>query len=82
MPKAKEAPFLDEPNIQGRRWSLNWFEWLRDIALRVNERPEIVGDIPVGNVTAVNSDGDLVDGGVAATEDFVDDAVEGLVSEA
>ena len=81
MPKAKEAPFLDEPNIQGRRWSLNWYEWLRDEPLRINERPEIVGDVPTGNIVITNLDGDLVDGGVAATEDFVDDAVEGLASE-
>ncbi len=77
MPKSKEAPFLDEPNIKGRNWSLNWFEWLRDLTLRVNERPEIVGDVPEGNAVITDSDGNLVDGGTIVTEDDI----EGLSSE-
>jgi len=79
MPKTREAPFADAPNPGNRFWSLSWFEWLRDLARRINERPEISGTITPGNVVSVDSDNNLVDGGVVPTV-LTTDQIAGILT--
>lgn len=38
MTNLKEPPFYDVPNPDNRFWSPAWFEWLRDLFSRMNER--------------------------------------------
>ena len=69
MAKIKQPPFIDEPKSSDDRfWSLSWFEWLRDIWSRINERPAI-GDAVAGDILTLDDDGDLT----ASDETFLDD---------
>jgi len=61
MSKIDEPPFKDSPNPNNAFWSLSWFEWLRDIWIRVNERPALVGTGTENNFPKFNADADLVD---------------------
>jgi hypothetical protein len=61
MSKIDEPPFKDSPNPNNAFWSLSWFEWLRDIWTKVNERPALVGDGTENNFPKFNADADLID---------------------
>jgi len=63
MAKLKEPPFMDLPNPDNRFWSQSWFEWLRDIWVRINERAVVVGTGIANHFVMFNADGDLVDSG-------------------
>ena len=68
MAKLKEPPFVDSPSRENKFWTLSWFEWLRDIQPRINERPKLSGTVTEGNYVTVNSDQELVDSGETAVD--------------
>lgn len=63
MAKLKEPPFNDQPNPSNRFWSQSWFEWLRDIWKRVNERAIVVGIGIANHFAMFSSASEITDSG-------------------
>lgn len=63
MGKLKEPPFQDLPNPQNKFWSQSWFEWLRDVWSKTNERVALIGTWTANHFVKINSSGDFEDSG-------------------
>lgn len=69
LAKTKEPPFLGEPlSEDGKSWNLPWYEWLRDIPTRINERVSSALDGTENNFPKFDSNSELVDSGKAVPD--------------
>jgi hypothetical protein len=72
MPKLKEPPFKDDPGFNTQNWSQSWFEWLRDVWQRTNEKISFTGTWVANHFVKFNASGELVDSGkIAPSGDVV-----------
>ncbi|MCP3681594.1 MAG: hypothetical protein GY861_02795 [bacterium] len=72
MADQKEPPFKDDPFIEKNKWTITWFEWLRDLPERVNEKLLLSGSSTEGNLLRFTTNDNVEDAGTSAMNPVFD----------